>query len=731
MSAKGQKWSKKKKAITGGVAALLVVAALGANAAAMASRDAASDALGVTTGAAETGNITQSVSGSGSLTADKATNVLVPADLVVEQVLVKEGDTVEEGTPIAKVSAASVREKQLAIEENIDSLQKQRDDLGSDTEHYDLKKQVLQEQIDDLKADRDRMNALQDTLTLVSDTAGVVGKVNLYENTKTGQASLKEQGTTPQETDTKKQDAPSTGNVASITQTSATPAQEAPIATAGYGARSASPAAAEKLASQFGPTAVVPATPQAERAVAGSAPSRVGQRIALPVTTTAYSDSVPAASTSTGSQAVLPAVAMASTSAVPAATAHAFTVDQAVGKEGELDQQDATGSDSQPKRDAGSEATTPDTGDGGKTGGGGAPQPQAPPASGTDNGSGGTTPPTPDNPAAPTQLHGKFELNIAPPATGAVPQAELVLGDDAPYTAEVTWAPEADVFAPQTQYTCTVRLTAKDGYCFTPDASKLDVSVPNSTDGAFEPLDLDDDGIAETLKVTAVFPATAAAQESPSPDNSELPADAGAIDLGGYDMGGSYGLGSGDSSSLTQPGSSYSDTEAIAITVTPNDKMFLDIKVDELDILKVTTDQQAEVKLDALGDETFTGTILKIDDGTGDAAANAGEGATVKYTVRIEVPRDDRMRYGMTGKAEIVVAEAKDVVLVPIDAVSDIDGQSVVYTSVDDKGTLDSPVNVTTGVSDGTNVEVTEGLSAGDAICYVPAVEGDDEQLYY
>lgn len=730
MGAKGQKWSKKKKAITGGVAALLVVAALGASAAAMASRDVASDALGVTTGTAETGNITQSVSGSGSLAADKATNVLVPADLVVEQVLVKEGDTVEAGTPIAKVSAASVREKQLAIEENIDSLQKQMDDLGSDTEHYDLKKQVLQGQIDDLKADRDQMNALQDTLTLVSDTAGVVGKVNLYENTKTGQASLKEQNTTPQETDTKQQETPPTGDVAYITQTSASATQENPTATAGYGARSASPAAAEKPASQFGPTAVGPTTPQAECAIAGSTPSRVGQRIALSVTTAAYSSSVPAASASTGSQAVLPA-AMAGTSAVPAATTAAFTVDQAVGKESKLDQRDATGSDSQPKRDAGSEAATSDTGNGDKTGGGGAPQLQAPPASDTGNGGNGTTPPAPDNPDNPTQLYGKFELKIARPVTGAVPQAELALDDDAPYTAEITWAPEADVFAPQTQYTCTVRLTAKDGYCFAPDVSKLDVSVPNSTDGAFEPLDLDDDGIAETLKVTAVFPATAAAEEPPSPDSSELPADAGAIDLGGYDMGGSYGLGGSDSSSLTQPGSSYSDTEAIAITVTPNDKMFLDIKVDELDILKVTTDQQAEVKLDALGDETFTGTILKIDDGTGNAAASAGEGATVKYTVRIEVPRDDRMRYGMTGKAEIVVAEAKDVVLVPIDAVSDIDGQSVVYTSVDDKGTLGSPVNVTTGVSDGTNVEVTEGLSAGDAICYVPAVEGDDEQLYY
>ena len=728
MGAKGQKWSKKKKAITGGIAALLVVAALGAGAAAMASRDVASDALGVTTGTAETGNITQSVSGSGSLTADNATNVLVPADLVVEQVLVKEGDTVEAGTPIAKVSATSVREKQLAIEENIDSLQKQMDDLGSGTEHYDLKKQVLQGQIDNLKADRDQMNALQDTLTLTSDTSGVVGKVNLYENTKTGQASLKEQNTTPQETDTKQQETPPTGDVAYITQTSASATQENPTATAGYGARSASPAAAEKPASQFGPTAVGPPIPQAERAIAGSTSSKAGQRIALSVTTAAYSSSVPAASASTGSQAVLPA-AMAGTSAVPAATTAAFTVDQAIGKESELDQRDATGSDSQPKRDADSEAATSDTGDGGKAGGEDTPQPTTtPPASGANNGGNGTTPPAPDNPI---QLHGKFELKIARPVTGAVPQAELALDDDAPYTAEITWAPEADVFAPQTQYTCTVRLTAKDGYCFAPDVSKLDVSVPNSTDGAFEPLDLDDDGIAETLKVTAVFPATAAAEEPPSPDSSELPADAGAIDLGGYDMGGSYGLGGSDSSSLTQPGSSYSDTEAIAITVTPNDKMFLDIKVDELDILKVTTDQQAEVKLDALGDETFTGTILKIDDGTGNAAASAGEGATVKYTVRIEVPRDDRMRYGMTGKAEIVVAEAKDVVLVPIDAVSDIDGQSVVYTSVDDKGTLGSPVNVTTGVSDGTNVEVTEGLSAGDAICYVPAVEGDDEQLYY
>lgn len=637
-------WSTKRKALVGGIAALVTIVVIGTGIAIAGMSASSADTEGITTETVQTGDISQSVSGSGVLAAEKPANVVVPADLEVEQVLVKQGDVIDAGTPIAKVSAASVREKQLAIEENIDSLQTQLNNLGGGTNHYELKKQVLQEQIDDLKHDRDNMAQLQETLTLTSDTAGVVTAVNIFEGTKTGQASLKDK------TESSSADATQRNNSAQTTesgtqQASGSPTSDGAAAVqASYHPQPASRTLTTHTAIQNGPTAM-------------TAAFKVEQ----------------------------PAGNVQELKVIPTGTS-----DQA------LDTNSADSADANRSKDD-------ETGD--------TPAPQ----------------PTPEE----TPVYGTIKLTVAAPATGAIPQEGIDLDERDPYTAEISWAPQSDAFAAQTQYACTIHLTAKDGYRFVPDAAKLDVVVPNSIDGKFELLDLDNDGSIETLKIVAVFLATAAEETPDAPESTlqSIPADGS--DMGGFDLGSGYGISDSGSSSLTQPGSSTSDTEAIALSVTPTSKMFLDIKVDELDILKVSIGQKAQIKLDALQDETFTGTIVKIDNGqTNAASAEAGDGTSSKFAVRIELPHDERMRYGMSAKANITASEAKDVVLIPVAAVSDIDGKTVVYTSVDDKGILGSPHDVTTGLSDGTNVEITEGLSAGDTICYLPSSEGDDADPY-
>ena len=669
-SSEAKRKPNKKKiiaAVVGGVAVLALVA--GGMALASHAKQDAAEAEGIVTETVEAGDITQSVSGTGSLVAEKTVNVLVPADLMVEKVLVAQGDEVQVGTPIATVSAESVRAKLLAIEENIDTLQKQLDDLSPSTEHYDLKKSVLQDQIADLKYDRDAMLGLQETLTLTSDTAGVVGSVSLNAGTLTGQTSLREQKGDSQKGDDGSAEKSDVG-AELAGQYAAMDADEAAVATdtADYTAPRPSVAmtAAYRVpcfASQPANALVVPC--------AGNAPAAEGAEEADELDLQPMADESP---------------------------------DQA-------DANDASGN--QPAEEGGS-------GEGGDANGGDAPE-----GSGGDSQDGPVQP----DPSAPTAIRGKVVLEVAPPVTGAVPQDTPGIAQDVTqFTGEITWVPAHDAFAPQTEYAAIIYLTAADGFCFVSVPGELDVSVTGSSDQDSQLFDLDGDGFAETCKITAYFPETEAAATEPKDDAGESQLSDGNLgDLGGFSFGGGYG--SDDSSgSLTKQGASYSDTEAVALSVTPNSKTFLDIQVDELDVNQIEVGQQATVTIDALDGEQFTGTISQI---ANTAQGSTQEGGSVKYTARIDLPQDDRMRYGMSAKAEIIVNQVSDAILVPIDAISDVDGKSVVYTSVDDEGVLGSPVEVTTGLSDGSRVQVIEGLSVGDTICYVPTIEGDDDMYYY
>ena len=189
----------------------------------------------------------------------------------------------------------------------------------------------------------------------------------------------------------------------------------------------------------------------------------------------------------------------------------------------------------------------------------------------------------------------------------------------------------------------------------------------------------------------------------------------------GMDLGSLAGFGSADLGGLAglqnSSGGSYYETDAI--TVIPNEKVFLDINIDEMDINMLSPGQAAQITVDAIHGREFEGEIIRIANTKTNETSITGGNSSAKYTVRISMPWDEQMKFGMTASASITADTHDSAVLVPVDAVMVLDGKDVVYTSFDGEGNLTEPVQVTTGLSDGTMVEITEGLKAGDNICYV------------
>ena len=157
----------------------------------------------------------------------------------------------------------------------------------------------------------------------------------------------------------------------------------------------------------------------------------------------------------------------------------------------------------------------------------------------------------------------------------------------------------------------------------------------------------------------------------------------------------------------------YSLDLAEIAAVTPQNTMTLEIVIDELDIRHLQVGMTAQVRIDALGGEKYTATITEI----GNTGTN--NGGNSKYTVELTMDRTGDMLSGMNATATIVLATASDVLTVPADALVEQGNETVVYTAYDEETeTLLDPVTVRVGCSDGENVEILEGLAAGQTYYY-------------
>lgn len=177
--------------------------------------------------------------------------------------------------------------------------------------------------------------------------------------------------------------------------------------------------------------------------------------------------------------------------------------------------------------------------------------------------------------------------------------------------------------------------------------------------------------------------------------------------MGGFSMGSYGGTGSSSSTQL------YSLDGDVLLTVTPLDTMTVTIAVDEKDIAGVKTGMTAQLTMNALPDETFEGQVTRV------AQTGSGNGGSSKFDVEITLSRESDMLPGMSTTAQLTLYEKMDVLTLPVAALRDEGGKTLVYTGKDKKtGEPANPVEVTTGLSDGENVEILSGIDSGTTVYY-------------
>lgn len=627
-------------------------------------------------------DISQDVSGTGTLMAEDAKDVIVPAGLEVSEIYVEEGDKVEEGQAIALVSLLSVNKEILSVQESIDDMEKTIKDLSSKEKNYELKKEVYTAQKEDLIRVRDEMRELKNDCVLRSDKAGVVDSLNLYERIETGSQPVSAGKNNSTDKDSETTETTEKNDLTSLRNTSGTEAY------------SNAPAGGKQV---IGTAAVLRL-----RADGGGQPSGA-QHYAV---NSAFGDGADVSGESVVE------------GGDNAASDGEEGNDSAGGNEGVNNTEGyGNGAGGNNTDVSGSSAG----GNGNSTGGNGS-------GSGTE----GSQRPGISAPEGMKPITGILQLNVEPPAAGEVPQTELgtnraegedTADDESPeraYRGVIEWIPAGEVFLPETSYAAVITLYAEDGYYFAYNEGEtkyLDVAVEGAPDVEFKYLDLNRDGIVETLRVAAFFPETGL-----------LPAEAGDMGFGGYgDIDGGFGGFDGSGTAGSGTGKTYSEAEALAMTVIPDKDMYIDINVDELDILSLEKGQQAKVNIDAIDGQEFEGVISSISN----KASGGGNGEAAKYKVRIRVDRADGMMNGMNASAEINVGDRKGALTIPVEAVQSLDEKNIVYTALDEAGMPSEPKEVRLGFSTSTEVEILSGLQEGDMVYYLPTTEDQDEGGYY
>jgi HlyD family secretion protein len=189
-------------------------------------------------------------------------------------------------------------------------------------------------------------------------------------------------------------------------------------------------------------------------------------------------------------------------------------------------------------------------------------------------------------------------------------------------------------------------------------------------------------------------------------------------------------------------GSSFSQGTHL-MTVADLNQMEAIVEVDENDVVLITVADTAIIEIDAFGDKKFSGVVTQI----GNSAKTAGLGSqneVVNFDVEIRlIDLDKNIRPGMSCDADIKTETRKEVISVPIqsvtaripkkeDVIEEENGDStnnaevrkeklkpVEVVFVED-GNFSKMVEVETGISDDTYMEIKSGLEKGQKVISGP-----------
>ena len=150
----------------------------------------------------------------------------------------------------------------------------------------------------------------------------------------------------------------------------------------------------------------------------------------------------------------------------------------------------------------------------------------------------------------------------------------------------------------------------------------------------------------------------------------------------------------------------------LVMTLGDIDQVFVRGKVDEADIGRVRLGQAARIRVETFKDKTFAGRVTQI------SPMGVEKDNVTNFEVRVSIDNPGKeLKANMTANAEIVLEEHANSLILPEAAVT-YDAQKRAFVDVAAPGTKTGrkKVAVKVGVSNGTKIQIVDGLKAGDKV---------------
>jgi HlyD family secretion protein len=165
-----------------------------------------------------------------------------------------------------------------------------------------------------------------------------------------------------------------------------------------------------------------------------------------------------------------------------------------------------------------------------------------------------------------------------------------------------------------------------------------------------------------------------------------------------------------------QEGATVRERQAI-LTIPDLTEMAVRVNIHESSVQRVREGQRVSLRIDAFPNSRLTGEVIKVAVVADSGNAFMNPDLKVYPTiVRID-GEHDWLRPGMSAEVEILVDSLDNAVYVPIQAVSYLDGQQVVYVA---RGKRRETRVVQTGTYSEQFIEIVSGLRAGEEVMLLP-----------
>lgn len=157
-------------------------------------------------------------------------------------------------------------------------------------------------------------------------------------------------------------------------------------------------------------------------------------------------------------------------------------------------------------------------------------------------------------------------------------------------------------------------------------------------------------------------------------------------------------------------GQSPQGGSAFIAMIGTSDTMQVVVPVNQVDIGKVSVGQSADITLDAYPGQAFSGTVTQV------SPTGTSQSGVTTFDVTINVTNNNNMmKSGMSANVTIIIAQKKDVLVVPSAAVHTKGStQTVSLAPVGSSAPVVRTVLI--GLDDGKNAEVIQGLQEGDKV---------------